>query len=149
MSSSYNPPQRLGFLLKRAQHAYRTRVDDALRPLTLTAPQYAVMAAVEAVAGISNAELARVAFVTPQTMQGILSNLERAGLLARTQHPKHGRILQSELTEQGREVVKRARAIVDGFERLLIEAVGSDEALRFAEMLSKCADQLTPLSDEE
>jgi predicted Holliday junction resolvase-like endonuclease len=35
------------------------------------------MAAVAAVAGISNAELARVAFVTPQTMQGILANLER------------------------------------------------------------------------
>lgn len=56
-------------------------MDEALRSLGLTAPQYAVLSAVELEAGISNARLARAAFVTPQTVQGILANLERQGLL--------------------------------------------------------------------
>lgn len=142
MSTRYVPEQRLGFLLKRAQHSYRTRVDDALRPLGLTAPQYAVIAAVGAVAGISNAELARVAFVTPQTMQGVLAGLERAGLLTRSPHPEHGRILGAALTEPGRRVLEQARQRVQAIEHRLVDAVGSKRAADFADLLSRCADGL-------
>lgn len=137
------PEHRLAFLLKRAQHAFRTRVDDALRPLNLTAPQFAVLAAVNTDAGISNAELARLAFVTPQSMQAILANLERAGLLTRTPHPQHRRILCSALTDRGREVYEQARREVDEIERLLVAAIGSENADHFADMLSRCADKLT------
>ncbi len=73
-------------------------MDEALRPIMLTTPQYAVLCAVEAEAGLSNARLARAAFVTAQTMQGVLVNLERDGLLERRPDPAHGRILRSELT---------------------------------------------------
>ena len=48
MSSSGMPDsvaRRVGYALKRAQHALRTRMDEALRPLGLTAPQYAVTGA--------------------------------------------------------------------------------------------------------
>lgn len=134
-------PPSLGFLLKRAQHAFRTRIDDALRPLGLTAPQYAVLAAVDAVAGISNAALARAAFVTPQTMQSILANLERDGLMTRRAHPGHGRILCSELTERGRRVLVEARLRVEAIEALLAEAVGGERAA-FEEMLARCAERL-------
>lgn len=104
MSSSDMPEpvaKRLGYALKRAQHALRMSMDEALRPLALTTPQYAVLCAVEAEPGLSNARLARAAFVTPQTMQGVLANLERAGLLHRRPDPHHGRVLCSELTGAG------------------------------------------------
>src|SRR5277367_4602784 len=64
--------KRLGYALKRAQHALRVRMDEVLRPLGLTTAQYAVICVIEQEAGISNAGLARAAFVTPQTMTGIL-----------------------------------------------------------------------------
>ena len=78
------PPmgKRLGYVLKRAQHALRIRMDEALLPLALTTPQYSVLSAVELAPGISNAALARAAFVTAQTMQGIVTNLERDGVAA-------------------------------------------------------------------
>ena len=142
MSSARLPVQRLGFLLKRAQHTFRTRVDDALRPLELTAPQFAVMVAIQKDTGISNADLARVAFVTPQTMQGILANLARAGLLTRSPHPGHGRILCSALTERGARVLQQAGQRVEEIERLLADAVGRENTRLFAGMLSRCADGL-------
>lgn len=142
MSSDVVSDQRLAFLLKRAQHAMRTRIDDTLRPLKLTAPQFAVLAAVDVDPGLSNAELARLAFVTAPTMQGILTNLERDGLLARTPHPQHGRILRSELTDRGREALQQARQQVEEVERLLADALGREDAVRFADMLSRCADGL-------
>ena len=54
MSNAADPPPiQFGYLLKRAQHAFRTRIDDALRPLGLTAPQYAVLSAVDPITGAS------------------------------------------------------------------------------------------------
>lgn len=145
--SSKNMPEpvakRLGYALKRAQQALRTRMDEVLRPLGLTVAQYAVLCAIEAEAGISNARLARAAFVTPQTMQGILANLHRDGLLSREADPAHGRILKSELTRAGRKILAQAHRVIGDLEEIMIEVVGQAEAERLAELLSRCADNLT------
>ena len=135
--------RRLGYALKRAQHALRTRMDDALRPLGLTSPQYSVLSAVELEEGISNARLARAVFVTPQTMQGILANLERDGLLVRQADPEHGRILRSGLTSRGQTVLARAHRLVEEVEHIMISSLGSAEAARISGLLSRCADALS------
>ncbi len=136
-------PKTLGYFLKRAQHAFRTRLDETLRPLHLTAPQFAALAAIDADAGISNANLARAAFVTPQSMQGMLANLERDGLLTRTAHPGHGRILRNQLTAKGMQVLEDARVHVQEAERQMAEAVGFGHLGDFVAMLSRCADKLS------
>jgi DNA-binding MarR family transcriptional regulator len=91
-----DPYATIGFALKQAQQALRTRLDSGLREIGLTTPQYAVLAFLEVEAGASNAALARRAFVTPQTMQAILVALERSGFIARTPHPEHGRVQTTE-----------------------------------------------------
>ena len=77
---------RIGYQMKRAQHALRLGMDGALREAGLTTPQYAAMAVLEGEV-LSGAALARRCFVTPQTMNGILVNLERRGFLLRRPHP--------------------------------------------------------------
>jgi DNA-binding MarR family transcriptional regulator len=134
--------KRLGYALKRAQHALRVSMDEALRPLALTTPQYAVLCAVEAEAGLSNARLARAAFVTAQAMQGVLANLERDGLLERQADPTHGRVLRSELTDHGRDALARAHDAVRVVEDRMIASIGAKAAIRLAASLSKCADDL-------
>lgn len=145
MSSNAMPAsvaKRLGYALKRAQHALRVSMDEALRPLALTTPQYAVMSAVEAEPGLSNARLARAAFVTPQSMQGIVANLERDGLLERLPDPGHGRVLRSELSGTGRETLTRAHQAVRVVEERMIAVFGADAADQVAAQLSRCADEL-------
>ena len=134
--------KRLGYALKRAQHALRVSMDEVLRPLTLTTPQYAVLCAIEADPGISNASLARAAFVTAQTMQGILSNLERDELLSRRPDPAHGRILCSELTVKGRLVLARAHDAVRAVEDRMVTSFGEQAAARIASALTQCAVDL-------
>jgi DNA-binding MarR family transcriptional regulator len=134
--------RRLGYALKRAQHALRVSMDNVLRPLNLTTPQYAVLCAIEAEPGISSARLARAAFVTAQTMQGVLSNLERDGLLRRSPDPAHGRILRSELTTQGRNLLTRAHAAVRTVEDKMVSSLGEQLAARMAASLTKCAVDL-------
>jgi DNA-binding MarR family transcriptional regulator len=134
--------KRLGYELKRAQHALRNRMDHALRALGLTTAQYAVLCALEMEDGASNANLAKAAFVTAQTMHGILTNMERAGLIKRVDDPNHGKIVNSLLTAKGQKALSLAHEIVGEVETLLIETVGKDEVDKLAQVLSNCADAL-------
>ncbi len=145
MSSAAMPEtvaKRLGYAVKRMQHALRLSMDDALRPAGLTAPQYAILCAVEAEAGLSNARLARAAFVTPQTMQGMLANLERDGAIRRHPDPHNGRILRTELTPLGRDTLARAHRLVARVEQVMVLSFGKQEADRLALSLTKGAGDL-------
>ncbi len=136
--------KRVGYALKRAQQALRARMDDVLRPLALTTPQYAVLSALEREPGISNAALARAAFVTAQTMQGIVANLEREGLLRRSADSTNRRVLQGELTASGRTVLRRAHRVVAEVEAAMTASLPERDALKLATLLTRCADNLLP-----
>ncbi|MEJ7842686.1 MAG: MarR family transcriptional regulator [Rubrobacter sp.] len=133
---------RVGYELKRAQHALRVEMDGALRGVGLTTPQYAALAVLEGESGLSGAELARRCFVTPQTMNGIVVNLENAGLLERRPHPEHGRVLQAYLTGEGEAMVSRAHAPIEAIEERMLAGVGEDERGRLLRVLRDCADTL-------
>ncbi|WP_369788183.1 MarR family winged helix-turn-helix transcriptional regulator [Rouxiella sp. WC2420] len=135
--------KRFGYALKRCQHVLRLRMDEVLRPLSLTTPQYAVLSAIEAEPGISNARLARTAFVTPQTMQGILANLERNGIITRLPDPLHGRILRSELTVHGQETLLKAHRGFSRVEEMMFTSIGAENVASLTETLSNCADDLS------
>lgn len=131
----------LGFVMKQAQHALRKRMDERLRDLELTVPKYAVLNALEKEPGISNAELARRAFITPQSMQGIISNLEKSGLIVRESDPTHGRIQKAELTESGQQIVQKAHAVATQIESDLREAIRPMEYDAVLAMLQRCRDK--------
>ena len=67
-----------------------------------------VLAQLELKPGASNAALARSAFITAQTMHGIVANLEKRSLIQRKSDVSHGRILCTELTDQGHKIVTKA-----------------------------------------
>jgi DNA-binding MarR family transcriptional regulator len=133
---------RVGYELKRAQHALRVEMDGALRRVGLTTPQYAALAALEEESGLSGAELARRCFVTPQTMNGVVVNLENAGLVERRPHPGHGRVLQAYLTGKGEAMVSRAHVPVGAIERRMLSGIGEEERGRLLRDLRDCADAL-------
>jgi len=83
--------ESVGYVLKQAAAALRAAMDAALRPLELTVPQYACLELLGQRPGLSNAELARGAFVTRQSMNGVLRGLQDRGLLTRPPHPEAAR----------------------------------------------------------
>ena len=132
----------IGYQMKRAQHALRVRMDEELRGLGLTTPQYAALTALEASPGLSGAALARLGFVTPQTMNGIVINLETAGLVERRAHPEHGRVLQSYLTRKGEERVSGAHGVIRAVEERMLGGLSRDERHRLLDALRSCAEAL-------
>lgn len=133
------PHETLGYALKRAQQAMRLHMDRQLKEIGLNAPQYNVLASLEDEPGASNARLARRAFVTPQTMQAMLVKLEQSGLIERRPDSEHGRIRQTELTEEGRLLLAQAHLAARKSEQLAREAASVDAV----EMLTRVAEALT------
>lgn len=117
----------LGYLLRQAAGAFRHQMDRALADLGVTPPQFAVMTMLNAYPGISNADIARLTLLTPQTVSVIIANLDRAGTIRRVPHSVHGRILRIELTEAGREALGACRERVHGLERGLAEGMNEAE----------------------
>jgi len=128
--------------MKRAQHALRTEMDRVLREIGMTTAQYAALSALEGASGLSGAELARRGFVTPQTMNAILMNLEAAGLVVRWPHPEHGRVLQTYLTKEGEESASKAHRIIKAIERRMLKGLSREDQHRLLEALRSCADTL-------
>jgi DNA-binding MarR family transcriptional regulator len=117
----------LGYLLRQAAGAFRHQMERALADLSVTPPQFAVMTMLNAYPGASNADLARLALLTPQTVSVIIANLDRAGSIRKVPHSVHGRILQIELTEAGRELLGACRERVAGLERGLAAGMSAAE----------------------
>jgi DNA-binding MarR family transcriptional regulator len=97
--------------LRHAQHAIRTRLDADLAATGLTTPQYAVLAEIGQQGELSASDLAREFGMTAQTVNVLVKGLETTGLLRRSAHPTHGRILLANLTVAGRRALERGRAV--------------------------------------
>ncbi|MFC5297544.1 MAG: MarR family winged helix-turn-helix transcriptional regulator [Brachybacterium tyrofermentans] len=138
--------RRLGYVLKQAQSALRSRMDGALRPLGLTVPQYACLELL-ASGPLTNAELARGAFVTAQSMNSVVTSLQERGLVAREDVAPSGRRRPAELTESGRALLAEADGSVRRIEAQMIEAIAGRDADRLVDDLSAIAEHL-PSADQ-
>lgn len=139
-----NAYERPGFLIKQAQAALHAEMARALAAHDATISQYAVLSALDQESGLSNAQLARRAFITPQSMSENLRELEQRAWVTRHPHPSHGRILQAELTEQGHEVLRRCEAAVTVIEERMLTSLGPGQRRDLAAALRACVTALDP-----
>jgi DNA-binding MarR family transcriptional regulator len=117
----------IGYLLRQAGAAQRLRMERALDDLGITPPQFVVLTMLVAYPGVSGADLARLAALTPQTVSVIVANLTRHALIERRPHPVHGRIQQIEVTESGQRLLKQCRARVKKLEAQMLEGFNAEE----------------------
>lgn len=133
----------VGYQLKRVQAVLRSAMDAALREHDLTTPQYVCLELLDQRPGLSNADLARDAFVTRQSMNVVLRNLHGAGLVTRPATAPHGRALPLRLTEQGAARLKAARAGMLAVERRLTARLDARETEVLLAQLSDMAESLS------
>ena len=130
--------------IKTAQQSLRLTMDAALRELGITTPQYAVLTFLEETPGLSSAELARRAFVTPQTMNRIVANLEAAGLIERDPHPQLGRVLQATLSRRGHRLLGESRRRIADVEARMVRDLSPAERRELGNLLERCTRALRP-----
>jgi DNA-binding MarR family transcriptional regulator len=88
--------------------------------------------------GISNAALARAAFITSQTMHSIVSSLEKRGLVERKTDASHGRILCTELTERGGSVVVLAHDVIRDCKAGMLTNISEEHRILLEKLLLEC-----------
>ncbi len=128
----------LGYDFKRAQHTSRLAADALLAPLGLNTPRFLVMLLLDEDPGVSSAELARRSFVSPQAANAIVRGLERKGLVARSAHQVHGRILETRLTAEGRDVYERGCEVMEELIERTAAGLTAAEKQQLHDLLHRC-----------
>ncbi|WP_193072430.1 MarR family winged helix-turn-helix transcriptional regulator [Brevibacterium sp. FME37] len=128
----------VSYVLKQVHASMRAAMEESLRPMELTVPQYACLELLGRNSGLSSSELARRAFVSRQSMNLVLRRLQERGLLARPSQAPHGRALPSELTDDGRAVLRHASAAARAAEKELFSPLSLERQRRLREDLAEC-----------
>lgn len=145
----FGADQPVGYLLMRLHRAFRAAIDERLRPHGFTLPQVSVMFALAHKSGLSTADLARRAFVTPQAMGEVLAGLEGKGFVIRRAHDSHGRILPAELTQTGIEARNLCYEILVRAERQMLSDLPAEERRMLRDSLERCLVGLCdPLAED-
>ena len=136
------PQGHLGYLVRQAYSSVRAAMERALADLDVTPPQFAVLTMIASYPGLSGADLARLTFLTPQTINVIVRNLEKAGAIEKSAHALHGRILQLTATARGQALLKRCRARVAELEKRIGGLLSREEEKIVRRWLSAVAEKL-------
>ncbi|MFC8515953.1 MarR family winged helix-turn-helix transcriptional regulator [Streptomyces sp. NPDC057257] len=134
--------ERLGSHLKLAEQALMATKAAVLKPAGVTVAQYSALLHLSENPGISAAALARLCGVTPPTINTILNNLQDRGLIERTPHEWHRNVLETRLTDTGREVMADADARAVRVERALAAEFTDGEREALVGLLGRCVEVL-------
>jgi DNA-binding MarR family transcriptional regulator len=137
--SQVDVDQSVGYALKRAQHALHSTMDAELRDYGLSVSQYACLEILAARPRISNADLARDAFVSRQAMHQLLTGLQATGLVSAV---GEGRGRRYALTAEGRTRLRKASSTVAAIEQRMLATLSPAEREQLHRQLSNCATAL-------
>ncbi|KHO20415.1 MarR family transcriptional regulator [Mycolicibacterium setense] len=131
-----------GYLVKRVQQSLRRNCDAALRPTGLSMAQYTALRALADHPQASAAELARLCFVTRQSLQDVLSGLRSAALVQDSSGPQKGRARALQLTAAGKRRLAQAHAEVLRVEQDMLNGIPGKARTELASLLLRCAENL-------
>lgn len=134
--------QLIGYRLKEVQSLLRSRMEEVLRPLGITVAQYVCLEILKSTPGASNAELARQAFVTRQTMNTLLRGLQERGLIERATHATKGRALPTMLTPQGEQMLAQATGRIREIEQHMVGGLSDAKRQELWDLLTICIEGL-------
>ena len=117
------PQPSLTYVIGRVEQGVRRELRARLGPLGCSVPDVTTLSVLRGRSGLSNAQLARRALTTPQSMLEVLASLERRGLVVRRADAANARIMRAELTDSGRRLLARADAVIAKLEDELLAAV--------------------------
>jgi DNA-binding MarR family transcriptional regulator len=114
-----------------------------LAAFSLSVQEYTTLSVLAARPGLSNAQLARRALVTPQSMIEIVAKLEARRLVHRTVDPANARVLRAEPTRAGRALLQRADPAIAEVEAQVLRALPAREREEVTRGMRRMMDSLS------
>jgi DNA-binding MarR family transcriptional regulator len=132
-----------GYLIKRAQAAIHVRLEEIVSAHGLGIAPLVVLSFLAETPGLANADLARRAFVTPQSMNEVLKQLESSGLVERRRNPLNARVLNAYLTRTGTRKWSAVSSEIRELEARLLSGLANDERQNLNRALLTIIDNVT------
>jgi DNA-binding MarR family transcriptional regulator len=126
---------RISYVVARLERAVRRSINDRVSVYGLTVLQYTTLSVLGRRGELSNAQLARRAYMSPQAMSEVIEALESKGLIKRSQHPSHRRVYPATLTAKGRKVLAACEQLVDEMEAEMLQGLSAAERNQLRESL--------------
>ncbi len=101
---------QVGHVLRRAHQRHTAIFQEGIGDLQLTTTQFAALAKIHALGGVSQNQLGRLTAMDPATIQGVIQRLQARHLIRREPDAKDRRLSMLRLTPEGTEVAARAIA---------------------------------------
>jgi DNA-binding MarR family transcriptional regulator len=145
LTDDHHESLRLWLRLLTCTHLVDTQVRKALaKEFKTTLPRFDLMAQLErAPQGLQMGELSRRMLVTGGNVTGIVDQLERGGLLVRTEDPADRRAYLVKLTKEGRRLFAQMAAEHETWIVKLFSGIPKREQRALTESLTRLRGQLT------
>jgi len=133
---------RIAYTVGRLDRAVRQRLGEVTSPFGLTVAQYTALSVLASRGSLSNAQLARRSFVTPQAMNEIVAAMAEKEFVARAPDARHGRIVRISLTRKGGQVLRHCDTGARRVEEEMLAGVSRTKRATLLTLLGKCVASL-------
>jgi DNA-binding MarR family transcriptional regulator len=134
---SYQPDESAAYLMRRILTLIAGEVDEALEPRGLTSAQWVPLLKLHMGDATTVAELARECQLDAGAMTRLLDRLEAKGLLARVRSLQDRRVVNLELTPEGREAAKEIPDVLCKVQNAFLQGFSVQEWQQLKELLRK------------
>jgi DNA-binding MarR family transcriptional regulator len=145
---NYQPEDSVGYLMRRILHTFSMAVEHELEPSGLTNAQWIPLLKLSTGCASTVAELARECQLDAGGMTRLLDRLETKGLVRRVRSSEDRRVVNLELTEQGREAAKHIPAILCGVQNAHMRGFTVEEWQQLKSLLGRILDNAKALQAE-
>lgn len=145
---TWTPEESMGYMMKRIMATVADAVDKELEPTGLTSAQWVPLLKLYLGHATTVAEVARECQHDVGAMTRTLDRLEAKGLLRRVRSSEDRRVVNLELTDEGRATAKQIPAVLCRVQNAHLRGFTKDEWLLLKGMLRRVLDTALELQQE-
>lgn len=141
------PDDTLAFLVHQTARAITRAYGTLMAPLGLTRPQVRVLAWVNHIPGINQADLAEMLTTSPMALTGLLDRMEGKDLVKRVDDPNDRRVKRIYLTDEAFKMRPKMQAISDQFRTVIYDGVAEKDVATAVNVLKAMSANLHDLRE--
>ena len=134
---TYQPEESAAYLMRQILNLATAEIDKALEPAGLTNAQWVPLIKLHMGHASTVAELARECNIDAGAMTRTLDRLEAKGLLARVRSSEDRRVVNLELTREGREAARQIPAVLCTVQNAFLQGLSVAEWQQLKDLLRR------------
>lgn len=147
-TDSYQAEKGIGYLAKQFSHTVGRELDRRMADLEITDAQWKPLLLLQQGGCATAADLSRVACHDAGSVTRLLDRLEAKGLVQRVRSAEDRRVVNLELTNEGKRIAKQVPEIIVGLANEALKGFSQDEFEQFTDLLARALANAQAISKD-